>query len=106
MDSEKILKLINAGFTAEEIRKMETPIGEQTEPTGAEQTAPEEQGETDPPHESAVGAEVFEQLSKTVADLTKTVQDMQKNNIDKAQGGKQTVTDKVQETINSFIKEL
>lgn len=106
MDSEKIFKLIDAGFTAEEIRKMEEPAGEQTEeaPTGT--AATKEQSPADPPHESAVGSEVFEQLSKTVADLTKTVQDMQKSNIDKAQGGKQTVTDKVQETINSFIKEL
>lgn len=106
MDSEKILKLIDAGFTAEEIRKMEPQETAQPDQAGTTEAAAEEKGQESAANESAVGSEVFAQLSKTVADLATTVQEMQKNNINSAEGGKQSPVDKVQETINSFIKEL
>ena len=106
MDSEKILKLIDAGFTAEEIRKMEPQEAVQSDQAGKAEEPKEGQVQEPAAPESAVGSEVFAQLSKTVADLTKTVQEMQKNNINSAEGGKQSPIDKVQETIDSFIKEL
>lgn len=106
MDSEKIFKLIDAGFTAEEIRKMEPQETGQSDQAGTNETPAEEKGQESAANEGAVGSEVFAQLSKTVADLTKTVQEMQNNNINSAEGGKQSPVDKVQETINSFIKEL
>ena len=84
MDSEKILKLIDAGFTAEEIRKMEPQETLQPDQGGTNETPAEEKGQEPQANEGAVGSEVFAQLSKTVADLTKTVQDMQKSNIDNA----------------------
>lgn len=106
MDSEQIFKLIDAGFTAEEIRKMEAPKEEPKSAPGSEETGPKEQGQADPPHESAVGSDVLAELSKTVSELANTVKDMQANNINNANGGKKPIKDAVQETIDSFIKEL
>ena len=106
MDNAQILKLVEAGFTADEIRKMETVSPETEIKT---EIIPDEQSEKNPPHESEVKTndnEVLSQLTSTVAELSKTVKELQTNNINDAKGSAPSTGDKIKEVMDSFIKEL
>lgn len=106
MENAEILKLVEAGFTAEEIRKMgaeKAPEESKTKETGNEQSAP------DQTRESKVNDsdDVLQTLTQTVSELSQTVKALQDANINKAKGTEQPKTvDKVKEVMDSFIKEL
>ena len=106
MENAEILKLVEAGFTAEEIRKMgaeKAPEESKIEKTG------DKQSQADKTHESKVNDsdDVLKTLTQTVSELSQTVKALQDANIDKAKGGEQPKTvDKVKEVMDSFIKEL
>lgn len=107
MDNAQILKLVDAGFSADEIRKMETETGADQGKTDPEPKAPETQtkvpsGEVTPPDNN----EVLTQLTNTVAELSKTVKELQAGNIDKAKGSAPSTGDKIKDVMDSFIKEL
>lgn len=113
MDSETIIKLIDAGYTKAEIDAMETKSdagaegaagsegAEGSEGAGASEGKPEEkEKEKEITSDAAIKA-----LTETVNSLTQTVKAMQAANIQGAQGGKaenKTVTD----VMKSFIDSL
>lgn len=101
MDYKETLKLIDAGFSADEIRQMaeEKPAeGEAPEAKTEEAAAPE----TKAPEVSAD----IQNLSEQIAKLNDTVVKLQEANIKNARTGSSKVGDPVQEQIESFIKEL
>ena len=108
MDNEQILKLVEAGFTAEEIRKM----SEQQPETDSGQTTATEQGASNTEHAGKVGKELdvinpnVMELTKTVKDLTATVKELQAANVDKAKTDKASTTDTINSTIKSFMDTL
>ena len=108
MRVEDTIRLLEAGYTKEEIIKMETQgteIAGETETTEHEKS--KEQSKTDTEHESAVedNNEIFKELSKSIADLKETVSKMQNDNIKDANGGKPEHKS-ISENINSFMQEL
>lgn len=100
MNHEEVLKLIDAGFSADEIRQMaeEKPAEETTEAKTEEAAAPE----TKAPEVSADIQNLTEQISK----LNDTVVKLQEANIKNARTGSSNLGDPVQEQIEKFIKEL
>ena len=70
MDFETMLKLVNAGFTKDDIMKLSTP----TEP--AKPTEPAE-----PATQTEPANDVISQLTTQVTDLAKIVKDIQTNNV-------------------------
>ena len=106
MENAEILKLVEAGFTAEEIRKMGAEKA--PEESGTKETG-DKQSQTDTTHEDKVNStdDVLKTLTQTVSELSQTVKALQDANIDKAKGTDQPKTaDKVKEVMDSFIKEL
>lgn len=115
MDNETIIKLVNAGYTKEEIAAMDAGtagaleesagdsagenVSKGNEDAGKEQSAPstEHAGKID---------ETIKALTETVAGLTATVKAMQDANIKGAATDKPTGTDALKDTIDSFIKTL
>ena len=95
MTGEEALKLLDNGFTADEIRAMTAT------PEASENDAKDELKDkpTDvPTNESAA---VIAELTKTVKDLQATVKDIQASNIHKANGGK---ADPIKETVDKAMK--
>lgn len=105
MDNGQILKLVEAGFTAEEIRKMDTETGADQGKTDPEPKTPETPNEVQT-GEITDNSEVLTQLTNTVAELSKTVKELQAGNIDKAKGSAPSTGDKIKDVMDSFIKEL
>lgn len=105
MENAQILKLVEAGFSADEIRKMDTETGADQGKTDPEPKAPETQTEV-PKGEITDNSEVITQLTNTVAELSKTVKELQAGNIDKAKGSAPSTGDKIKDVMDSFIKEL
>ena len=107
MNYEETLKLIDAGFTADEIRKMaeEGTPGPQDKPGTAE-----ELGAGSAEHAGKVEPEVSEEvkaLSAEIAKLNETVKLMQAENVKNARtGSAQGAPDPVKEHIDAFLKEL
>lgn len=105
MENAQILKLVEAGFTADEIRKMDTEAGADQVKTDPEPKAPETPIQTQS-GEITDNSEVLTQLTNTVAELSKTVKELQAGNIDKAKGSAPSAGDKIKDVMDSFIKEL
>ena len=78
MKTEEILKLIDAGYTKEEIIAMEQP--EELEPTPEEPTPEEPQPEEQPAEQKEL-AEVRQELKTTQQQLADLVKQMQRNNL-------------------------
>lgn len=78
MKTEEILKLIDAGYTKEEIIAMEQP--EEPEPTPEEPTPEEPQPEEQPAEQNEL-AEVRQELKTTQQQLADLVKQMQRNNL-------------------------
>ena len=107
MNIEDTLRLIDAGFTSDEIRAMaakeaETPEGEGTAA---------ESGEKGSVHESEVKTQPSEEVQKLTAEITKlteTVKALQESNIKNAGAGSEgaKIPDPVSEQIDSFLKQL
>ncbi len=105
MENAQILKLVEAGFTADEIRKMDTETGADQGKTDPEQKTTETPTGI-PSGEITDNSEVVTQLTNTVAELSKTVKELQAGNIDKAKGSAPSTGDKIKDVMDSFIKEL
>ena len=109
MDNETIIKLVNAGYTKEEIAKMDA--GAESKPAGdskgeelpkGNEDAGEKQGAE---HESEID-KTIKALTDTVAGLTATVKEMQSAAVKGAVIDKPSGTDALKDTIDSFIKTL
>lgn len=100
MNHEEVLKLIDAGFSADEIRQMaeEKPADETPEAKTEEAAAPEVKA-------PEVSTDI-QNLSEQIAKLNDTVVKLQEANIKNARTGSSKLGDPVQEQIESFIKEL
>lgn len=104
MTNEERIKLLDAGYTKEEIES-----GEQNAEQNAEQSAEQnaEQNAENQTHEGALnGAADIKALSDAVAELTKTVKAMQDSNVKNADSGKPDVKSVVNETIKNFISDM
>lgn len=104
MTYEETLKLIDAGFSADEIRKM---AEEGTQDKTGDDTA-KEPGAGDQEHESKVTepSEEMKALMGEVTKLTETVKKLQEINVKNASTGSASAADPVDEQIQSFLKEL
>lgn len=105
MDNAQILKLVDAGFSADEIRKMDTETGADQGKTDPKQNAPETTNKV-PSGEITDNSEVLTQLTNSVAELSKTVKELQAGNINNAKGSAPSTGDKIKDVMDSFIKEL
>lgn len=95
MTGEEALKLLDNGFTADEIRAMSVT------PEVSENDAADEQTKEHTDVSTNDSAAVIAELTKTVKDLQATVKDIQASNIHKANGGK---TDPIKETVDKAMK--
>ena len=106
MDNEQIFKLIEAGFTAEEIRGM---AAKAANPEG-EGSVSTEQGQGSATHEGEVvnpnATDEIRELKASILELNGTVKALQEANIRKAESGSASVPDQIQEHIDSFLKEF
>lgn len=105
MNGEEILKLIDAGFTADEVRKMQTETSEPpapSEPQEAEQTTSEVKPEAD---NKDINTDFMDSITKAVSDLTDKVKAIQEHNVKSAvtPERKELSTDEV---IKSFIESM
>ena len=108
MDIETITKLLDAGYTKEEISALENPKPEgKPEDAKPEGSAPDKHEDQDKPKENEAGEvnEAIAALTKTVEGLTATVKAMQDANIKGATGGKPD-ENKVTDIMKSFIDTL
>lgn len=102
MDIEKIEKFIDAGFTKEDIDKMlKNP----------EPSEPIEQGEEVQIHAGEVEAkegpdDAMKALADTVAELSKTVKEIQTANVKAAHTDKPTAGDAIKAAMDSFIESI
>lgn len=109
MDIETITKLLDAGYTKEEISALENnpkPEGKPEEPKPEDKPTGENKDQ-DEPKENAAGEvnEAIAALTKTVEGLTATVKAMQDANVKGATGGKPD-GNKVTDVMKSFIDTL
>ena len=107
MNYEETLKLIDAGFTADEIRKL---AEEGTTDTETKTDSGNESGAGSAEHAGKIDPEPSEEvkaLSAEIAKLTETVKLMQAENIKNARtDSAQGAPDPVKEHIDAFLKEL
>ena len=106
MNGEEILKLIDAGFTADEVRKMQTETSEPpatSEPQGAEETKSEVKPEADKGKD--INTDFMDSITKAVSDLTDKVKAIQENNVKTA---KQEPTKDLsaEDVIKSFVESM
>lgn len=103
MNGEEVLKLIDAGFTADEIRKMSET---KTDPEPAPESG--EQNKTDSPHESEVdtgniASEFMDSIKKSIEDISTQVKALQEANIKNAVETK-TDTMSAADVVKSFME--
>lgn len=102
MDLNETLKLIDAGFTADEIRALaaeKEADGEKPK----EETKPVETGAT----EGDAGTSEMKELTDTVKKLSETVTKMQEENIKNARTGSADVhADPIKKQMDDFISKL
>lgn len=106
MTCEETLKLIDAGFTADEIRKMESaPEGE---PAGEPEGKPDGDNPKEAANETQKGDpnDVVAKLTAEITKLNETVSKMQETNLKNAKSGESSAGDPVKEQIDSFLKTL
>lgn len=106
MELEQILKLIDAGYTKDEIMKMNEPEEEEKK----EEEKKEEVKEVTEEKKVESGDSSLEMTVKALADtvnkLNTSVSALQSANIDKAATDKANSGDKLKETIDSFLETL
>lgn len=117
MTNEEVLQLVNAGFTADEIRGMglnnQSPYNEQKvgEPDGNAGDQNEQPGTEDEPNGGAglpiEVSETIKGLTETVNSLTQTVKALQENNQKTAKKSKNDNAPKsADEVIKGFIENM
>lgn len=111
MDSEQIIKLLDAGYTKADIDKMEGK-SDQQESGSPDDTAgtegaesPENKEEKKEVKKDLSADEAIKALTETVNSLTETVKAMQATNINGATGGK-AETNTIEDVMKSFIEKL
>ena len=107
MDSEQIIKLLDAGYTKADIDKMEAKPDQQKSGTPDNTTGAETAGnpETKEEKKEISADDAIKALTETVNSLTETVKAMQAKNINGATGGK-AETNTVEDVMKSFIDNL
>lgn len=105
MTNEDILKLVNAGYTKEEISAMETPNAGSDEAAGKETQDAEQESAENSKTVSAVNDKIFNDLLKSVNDLKDTVAQMQQKNVKDAKGGKAD-NNTISDIMQSFVEKL
>lgn len=101
MTNEDRIKLLEAGYTKEEIEAGEQkPAAEEAE-AGNEESS--KQSAEDQEHESAINLDLAA-LSSTVKELAETVKNLQSENIKKATGN--TPKDEIGDVMKSFIESM
>ena len=106
MDNDKLLKLVDAGFTKEEIAKiLDVPDKESEDPKQGM-----EQSEGDKEHEGAIESgnndKTIAELTATIKELKETVKAMQESNAKGANTDKPDSSNKIMETMRSFTESL
>lgn len=108
MDLNETLKLIDAGFTADEIRALANEKPEEGAVNDAPEEKPEEgsatskEGSTDTETSASV-----KELNETIKKLSETVNKMQAENIKNARVGSADVhADPIKEKMDEFLKGL
>lgn len=105
MDNESIFKLIEAGFTAEEIRGMAA----KAEAEGQGSVQPEQSAEP-AAHEGEIvnptQSDEIRELKAAILEINNTVKAIQDTNIKKAESTSASLPDQIQSHIDSFIKEF
>ena len=88
MTGDQVLKLLESGFTAEEIRKMDDPFPApepQQEPQQETEPEPERQQETAPePHQEPEPSETDKRLDALETSISKLVKTLQESNLKSA----------------------
>jgi hypothetical protein len=109
MDSEQIIKLLDAGYTKADIDKMEAKPNQQergsSDDTAGTETAGTPENKEEKKEETITQDSAIKALSETVAQLTETVKAMQAKNINGATGGKAEAKT-VDDVMKSFIEKL
>ena len=107
MDSEQIIKLLDAGYTKADIDKMEAKPDQQKSGSPEDTAGAETAGnsETKEEKKEISADDAIKALTETVNSLTETVKAMQAKNINGATGGK-AETNTVEDVMKSFIDKL
>ena len=108
MDIETITKLLDAGYTKDEIKELESAGNESDESAGNEGAGNESEGnesEGDAGAQSVNTDAAIKALTDTVNALTNTVKAMQEKNANSASGGKPEKSS-VDEVLKSFVDSL
>lgn len=105
MDVSEALKLIEAGFTPEQIRAEIEKGKEDLQGSDGIQNTGDQSRPEDQKHESEVIAQIGE-LNKTVTDLKDTIRMLQEANIKNASSGSSNAASPVDENIKSFLSQL
>lgn len=107
MDSEQIIKLLDAGYTKADIDKMEAKPDQQESgsPEGAAGTETAGTPENKEEKKEMSADDAIKALTETVNNLTETVKAMQAKNIVGATGGKPEAKT-VDDVMKSFIENL
>lgn len=109
MDYNDVLKLIDAGFSAEEIRGMIAPeVKSETEPAPAE--SPEHTptpATAEKSNEPAQDAQTLEALKDTINELSGTIKELQRDNARGAvEPKRETPEEKTLTIIGDFMKSM
>lgn len=106
MNGEEVLKLIDAGFTADEIRKMsetkEEPSKDTDEPAPKGEESGEENTTTVTPD---INTDFMDSIKKSVEDISKQVKALQESNIKKAEEKKSEHLSAA-DVVTSFMENL
>lgn len=109
MDSEQIIKLLDAGYTKADIDKMDAkPDSKESgtpDNTAGTEGAGSPENKEEKKEETITQDATIKALSETVAQLTETVKAMQAKNINGATGGK-AETNTIEDVMKSFIENL
>lgn len=105
MNGEEILKLIDAGFTANEIREMQTANVSEDDKKEPSASGQEHEGEIKPENDKDINTDFMDSITKAVSDLTDKVKAIQESNLKGAREPehKDLSTDEV---IKSFIESM
>ena len=111
MNIDGIFKLIDAGFTADDIKKMyadpqETPKEETPkEETPKEETPKEETPKEEPPKDNSI-EQYLKDLDTRLNKVLETVGQIQTDNIDRADSGEPDPTPTIEELVANFTKDM
>lgn len=110
MDLESTLKLINAGYTKDEIAAMEagpkTQEQPKQEPPKQETEQPKQEPPKDPASMNGDVAATIKALTETVNGLNATVKAMQEANAKAANVQSNNTNDPIKATMDSFLQSL